>query len=160
MVLFDFSEPIKIIMLHMKKELFCRQKLLVTKNQHVYTTAIIRNKLLIRTHHIWCPTCLRGQVAQGNLELTIVKQVLEATKVHEKYRIYGNCQNLFCHSATRQVRKSPLFFFVEPIFITYTSNFQGTKRNEMNVFHFAEFEKVKFVHISLIYAQGFDEQLR
>ena len=42
------------------------------------------------------------------------------------------------------------------------TNPKGTQRNEiwqMDVFHFAEFEKLKFVHIPVIYAQGFNGQL-
>ena len=94
----------------------------------------------------------------------IITNVSNASKFHEKYHVYSNSEIFYVtwQQAKSHIKKGPTCFLYNQTSLHITGNPKGTKKNwiwKMDVFHFAEFEKLKFVHIPMIYAQGFNGQL-
>lgn len=92
----------------------------------------------------------------------LLENMLEASNIHEKH--YVNSRNLkkkisiTWQQAKEIIRKCPTCSLYNQTPLSTGSNPKGTTRNEvwhMEVFHFAEFGKLKFVHHTPYTYSGF-----
>ncbi|KAL6084245.1 hypothetical protein STEG23_037991, partial [Scotinomys teguina] len=126
---------------------------------------IIRNrKHPLYVTHIRSHTGLPGPLAQGNdkIDKLLIGNVLEASEFHKKHHV--NTKGLkrdfsiTWQQAKEIVRKCPTCSFYNQTPLPAGCNPKGTQRNEiwkMDVFPFAEFGKLKYVHHTIDTYSGF-----
>ncbi|KAL6085603.1 hypothetical protein STEG23_025074 [Scotinomys teguina] len=160
----DFSEPLNIVtdsqytervVLHIETAEFIPDESELT-SLFIQLQDIIRNrKHPLYITHIRSHTGLPGPLAQGNDEIDklLIGNVLEALEFHKKHHVNskGLKRNVSItwQQAKEIVRKCPTCSFYNQTPLPAGCNPKGTQRNDiwqMDVFHFAEFGKLKYVH--------------
>ncbi|KAL6040241.1 hypothetical protein STEG23_020317 [Scotinomys teguina] len=126
---------------------------------------IIRNrKHPLYITHIRSHTGLPGPLAQGNDEIDklLIGNVLEASEFHKKHHVNSKGLkrdfSITWQQAKEIVRKCPTCSFYNQTPLPAGCNPKGTQRNDiwqMDVFHFAEFGKLKYVHHTIDTYSGF-----
>ncbi|KAL6031325.1 hypothetical protein STEG23_000678 [Scotinomys teguina] len=172
-VLMDFSEPLNIVtdsqyaervVLHIETAEFIPDESELT-SLFIQLQDIIRNrKHPLYITHIRSHTGLPGPLAQGNDEIgkLLIGNVLEASEFHKKHHVNSKGLkrdfSITWQQAKEIVRKCPTCSFYNQTLLPAGCNPKGTQRNEiwqMDVFHFAEFGKLKYVHHSIDTYSGF-----
>ncbi|KAL6065033.1 hypothetical protein STEG23_028902 [Scotinomys teguina] len=114
--------------------------------------------------HIRSHTGLPGPLAQGNDEIDklLIGNVLEASEFHKKHHVNSKGLkkdfSITWQQAKEIVRKCPTCSFYNQTPLPAGCNPKGTQRNDiwqMDVFHFAEFGKLKYVHHTIDTYSGF-----
>ncbi|KAL6032385.1 hypothetical protein STEG23_008139, partial [Scotinomys teguina] len=126
---------------------------------------IIRNrKHPLYITHIRSHTGLPGPLVQGNDEIDklLIGNVLEASEFHKKHHVNSKGLkrdfSITWQQAKEIVRKCPTCSFYNQTPLPAGCNPKGTQRNEiwqMDVFHFAEFGKLKYVQHTIDTCSGF-----
>ncbi|KAL6080855.1 hypothetical protein STEG23_037101 [Scotinomys teguina] len=107
---------------------------------------------------------LPGPLAQGNDEIDklLIGNVLEASEFHKKHHVNSKGLkrdfSITWQQAKEIVRKCPTCSFYNQTPLPAGYNPKGTQRNDiwqMDVFHFAEFGKLKYVHHTIDTYSGF-----
>ncbi|KAL6085602.1 hypothetical protein STEG23_035267 [Scotinomys teguina] len=169
----EFKEPLNIVtdsqyaervVLHIETAEFIPDESELT-SLFIQLQDIIRNrKHPLYITHIQSLMGLPGPLAQGNDEIDklLIGNVLEASEFHKKHHV--NSKGLkrdFCitwQQAKDIVKKCPTCSFYNQTPLPAGCNRKGTQRNEiwqMDVFHFAEFGKLKYVHHTIDTYSGF-----
>ncbi|KAL6087654.1 hypothetical protein STEG23_030580 [Scotinomys teguina] len=173
LVLMDFSEPLNIVtdsqyaervVLHIETAEFIPDESELT-SLFIQLQDIIRNrKHPLYITHIRSHTGLPGPLAQGNDEIDklLIGNVLEASEFHKKHHVNSKGLkrdfSITWHQAKEIVRKCPTCSFYNQTPLPAGCNPKGTQRNDiwqMDVFHFAEFGKLKYVHHTIDTYSGF-----
>ncbi|KAL6036096.1 hypothetical protein STEG23_018017 [Scotinomys teguina] len=173
LVLMDFSEPLNIVtdsqyaervVLHIETAEFIPDESELT-SLFIQLQDIIRNrKHPVYITHIRSHTGLPGPLAQGNDEIDklLIGNVLEASEFHKKHHVNSKGLkrdfSITWQQAKEIVRKCPTCSFYNQTPLPAGCNPKGTQRNEiwqMDVFHFAEFGKLKYVHHTIDTYSGF-----
>ncbi|KAL6059743.1 hypothetical protein STEG23_009665, partial [Scotinomys teguina] len=173
LVLMDFSEPVNIVtdsqyaervVLHIETAEFIPDESELT-SLFIQLQDIIRNrKHPLYITHIRSHTGLPGPLAQGNDETDklLIGNVLEASEFHKKHHVNSKGLkrdfSITWQQAKEIVRKCPTCSFYNQTLLPAGCNPKGTQRNEiwqMDVFHFAEFGKLKYVHHTIDTYSGF-----
>ncbi|KAL6088337.1 hypothetical protein STEG23_010771, partial [Scotinomys teguina] len=169
----DFSEPLNIVtdsqyaervVLHIETAEFIPDESELT-SLFIQLQDIIRNrKHPLYIVHICSHMGLPGPLAQGNDEIDklLIGNVLEASEFHKKHHVNGKGLkkdfSITWQQAKKIVRKCPTCSFYNQTPLPAECNPKGTQRNEiwqMDVFHFAEFGKLKYVHHTIDTYSGF-----
>ncbi|KAL6094163.1 hypothetical protein STEG23_021836 [Scotinomys teguina] len=173
LVLMDFSEPLNIVtdsqyaervVLHIETAEFIPDESELT-SLFIQLQDIIRNrKHPLYITHIRSHTGLPGPLAQGNDEIDklLIGNVLEASEFHKKHHVNSKGLkrdfSITWQQAKEIVRKCPTCSFYNQTPLPAGCNPKGTQRNDiwqMDVFHFAEFGKLKYVHHTIDTYSGF-----
>ncbi|KAL6087818.1 hypothetical protein STEG23_024848 [Scotinomys teguina] len=173
LVLMDFSEPLNIVtdsqyaervVLHIETAEFIPDESELT-SLFIQLQDIIRNrKHPLYITHIRSHTGLPGPLAQGNDEIDklLIGNVLEASEFHKKHHVNSKGLkrdfSITWQQAKEIVRKCPTCSFYNQTPLPAGCNPKGTQRNyiwQMDVFHFAEFGKLKYVHHTIDTYSGF-----
>ncbi|KAL6043129.1 hypothetical protein STEG23_019310, partial [Scotinomys teguina] len=173
LVLMDFSEPLNIVtdsqyaervVLHIETAEFIPDESELT-SLFIQLRDIIRNrKHPLYITHIRSYMGLPGPLAQGNDEIDklLIGNVLEASEFHKKHHVNSKGLkrdfSITWQQAKEIVRKCPTCSFYNQTLLPAGCNPKGTQRNEiwqMDVFHFAEFGKLKYVHHTIDTYSGF-----
>ncbi|KAL6035037.1 hypothetical protein STEG23_037457 [Scotinomys teguina] len=173
LVLMDFSEPLNIVtdsqyaervVLHIETAEFIPDESELT-SLFIQLQDIIRNrKHPLYITHIQSHTGLPGPLAQGNDEIDklLIGNVLEASEFHKKHHVNSKGLkrdfSITWQQAKEIVRKCPTCSFYNQTLLPARCNPKGTQRNDiwqMDVFHFAEFGKLKYVHHTIDTYSGF-----
>ncbi|KAL6030846.1 hypothetical protein STEG23_024726 [Scotinomys teguina] len=173
LVLMDFSEPLNIVtdsqyaervVLHIETAEFIPDESELT-SLFIQSQDIIRNrKHPLYITHIRSHTGLPGPLAQGNDEIDklLIGNVLEASEFHKKHHVNSKGLkrdfSITWQQAKEIVRKCPTCSFYNQTLLPAGCNPKGTQRNDiwqMDVFHFAEFGKLKYVHHTIHTYSGF-----
>ncbi|KAL6087154.1 hypothetical protein STEG23_023411, partial [Scotinomys teguina] len=173
LVLMDFSEPLNIVtdsqyaervVLHIETAEFIPDESELT-SLFIQLQDIIRNrKHPLYITHIRSHTGLPGPLAQGNDEIDklLIGNVLEASEFHKKHHVNSKGLkrdfSITWQQAKEIVRKCPTCSFYNQTLLPAGCNPKGTQRNDiwqMDVFHFAEFGKLKYVHHTIDTYSGF-----
>ncbi|KAL6061548.1 hypothetical protein STEG23_000991, partial [Scotinomys teguina] len=173
LVLMDFSEPLNIVtdsqyaervVLHIETAEFIPDESELT-SLFIQLQDIIRNrKHPLYITHIRSHMGLPGPLAQGNDEIDklLIGNVLEASEFHKKHHVNSKGLkrdfSITWQQAKEIVRKCPTCSFYNQTPLPAGCNPKGTQRNEiwqMDVFHFAEFGKLKYVHHTIDTYSGF-----
>ncbi|KAL6078044.1 hypothetical protein STEG23_004480 [Scotinomys teguina] len=173
LVLMDFSEPLNIVtdsqyaervVLHIETAEFIPDESELT-SLFIQLQDIIRNrKHPLYITHIRSHTGLPGPLAQGNDEIDklLIGNVLEASEFHKKHHVNSKGLkrdfSITWQQAKEIVRKCPTCSFFNQTPLPAGCNPKGTQRNDiwqMDVFHFAEFGKLKYVHHTIDTYSGF-----
>ncbi|KAL6087202.1 hypothetical protein STEG23_008811, partial [Scotinomys teguina] len=173
LVLMDFSEPLNIVtdsqyaervVLHIETAEFIPDESELT-SLFIQLQDIIRNrKHPLYITHIRSHTGLPGTLVQGNDEIDklLIGNVLEASEFHKKHHVNSKGLKRDFSTTWQQakeiVRKCPTCSFYNQTLQPAGCNPKGTQRNDiwqMDVFHFAEFGKLKYVHHTIDTYSGF-----
>ncbi|KAL6031758.1 hypothetical protein STEG23_037209 [Scotinomys teguina] len=173
LVLMDFSEPLNIVtdsqyaervVLRIETAEFIPDESELT-SLFIQLQDIIRNrKHPLYITHIRSHTGLPGPLAQGNDEIDklLIGNVLEASEFHKKHHVNSKGLkrdfSITWQQAKEIVRKCPTCSFYNQTPLPAGCNPKGTQRNDiwqMDVFHFAEFGKLKYVHHTIDTYSGF-----
>ncbi|KAL6083314.1 hypothetical protein STEG23_007305 [Scotinomys teguina] len=173
LVLMDFSEPLNIVtdsqyaervVLHIETAEFIPDESELT-SLFIQLQDIIRNrKHPLYITHIRSHTGLPGPLAQGNNEIDklLIGNMLEASEFHKKHHVNSKDLkrdfSITWQQAKEIVRKCPTCSFYNQTPLPAGCNPKGTQRNDiwqMDVFHFAEFGKLKYVHHTIDTYSGF-----
>ncbi|KAL6093039.1 hypothetical protein STEG23_031351, partial [Scotinomys teguina] len=173
LVLMDFLEPLNIVtdsqyvervVLHIETAEFIPDESELT-SLFIQLQDIIRNrKHPLYITHIRSHTGLPGPLAQGNDEIDklFIGNVLEASEFHKKHHVNSKGLkrdfSITWQQAKEIVRKCPTCSFYNQTPLPTGCNPKGTQRNDiwqMDVFHFAEFGKLKYVHHTIDTYSGF-----
>ncbi|KAL6087838.1 hypothetical protein STEG23_011789 [Scotinomys teguina] len=173
LVLMDFSESLNIVtdsqyaervVLHIETAEFIPDESELT-SLFIQLQDIIRNrKHPLYITHIRSHTGLPGPLAQGNDEIDklLIGNVLEASEFHKKHHVNSKGLkrdfSMTWQQAKEIVRKCPTCSFYNQTPLPAGCNPKGTQRNDiwqMDVFHFAEFGKLKYVHHTVDTYSGF-----
>ncbi|KAL6048456.1 hypothetical protein STEG23_026502, partial [Scotinomys teguina] len=173
LVLMDFSEPLNIVtdsqyaervVLHIETAEFIPDESELT-SLFIQLQDIIRNrKHPLYITHIRSHTGLPGPLAQGNDEIDklLIGNVLEASEFHKKHHVNSKGLkrdfSITWQQSKEIVRKCPTCSFYNQTPLPAGCNPKGTQRNDiwqMDVFHFAEFGKLKYVHHTIDTYSGF-----
>ncbi|KAL6030018.1 hypothetical protein STEG23_006786 [Scotinomys teguina] len=173
LVLMDFSEPLNIVtdsqyaervVLHIETAEFIPDESELT-SLFIQLQDIIRNrKHPLYITHIRSHTGLPGPLAQDNDEIDklLIGNVLEASEFHKKHHVNSKGLkrdfSITWQQAKEIVRKCPTCSFYNQTLLPAGCNPKGTQRNDiwqMDVFHFAEFGKLKYVHHAIDTYSGF-----
>ncbi|KAL6092317.1 hypothetical protein STEG23_003249, partial [Scotinomys teguina] len=173
LVLMDFSEPLNIVtdsqyaervVLHIDTAEFIPDESELT-SLFIQLQDIIRNrKHPLYITHIRSHTGLPGPLAQGNDEIDklLIGNVLEASEFHQKHHVNSKGLkrdfSITWQQAKEIVRKYPTCSFYNQTPLPAGCNPKGTQRNDIwqvDVFHFAEFGKLKYVHHTIDTYSGF-----
>ncbi|KAL6038953.1 hypothetical protein STEG23_010042 [Scotinomys teguina] len=174
MVLMDFTEPLNIVtdsqyaervVLHIETVEFIPDNTGLT-SLFIQLQKIIRNREHpIYITHISSHTGLPGPPAQGNDEIDqlLIGNVLEASEFHKKHHV--NSKGLkkdfaITGQEAKDIvkKKCPTCSFCNQTPLPAGSNPKGIQRNEiwqMDVFHFMEFGRLKYVHHTIDTYSGF-----
>ncbi|KAL6080845.1 hypothetical protein STEG23_037091, partial [Scotinomys teguina] len=173
LVLMDFSEPLNIVtdsqyaervVLHIETAEFIPDESELT-SLFIQLQDIIRNrKHPLYITHIRSHMGLPGHLAQDNDEIDklLIGNVLEASEFHKKHHVNSKGLkrdfSITWQQAKEIVRKCPTCSFYNQTPLPAGCNPKGTQRNDiwqMDVFHFAEFGKLKYVHHTIDTYSGF-----
>ncbi|KAL6031936.1 hypothetical protein STEG23_004786 [Scotinomys teguina] len=173
MVLMDFTEPLNIVtdsqyaervVLHIETAEFIPDNTELT-SLFIQLQEIIRNREHpIYITHIRSHTGLPGPLAQGNDEIDqlLIGNVLEASEFHKKHHVNSKGLKkdfaITWQQAKDIVKKCPTCSFYNQTPLPAGSNPKGIQRNEiwqMDVFHFMEFGRLKYVHHTIDTYSGF-----
>ncbi|KAL6055503.1 hypothetical protein STEG23_020485, partial [Scotinomys teguina] len=173
LVLMDFSEPLNIVtdsqyaervVLHIETAEFIPDESELTL-LFIQLQDIIRNrKHPLYITHIRSHTGLPGPLAQGNDEIDklLIGNVLEASEFHKKHHVNSKGLkrdfSITWQQAKEIVRKCLTCSFYNQTPLPAGCNPKGTQRNDiwqMDVFHFVEFGKLKYVHHTIDTYSGF-----
>ncbi|KAL6070467.1 hypothetical protein STEG23_006054, partial [Scotinomys teguina] len=173
MVLMDFTEPLNIVtdsqytervVLHIETAEFIPDNTELT-SLFIQLQEIIRNREHpIYITHIRSHTELPGPLAQGNDEIDqlLIGNVLEASEFHKKHHVNSKGLKkdfaITWQQAKDIVKKFPTCSIYNQTPLPAGSNPKGIQRNEiwqMDVFHFAEFGRLKYVHHTIDTYSGF-----
>ncbi|KAL6070006.1 hypothetical protein STEG23_001515, partial [Scotinomys teguina] len=164
LVLMDFSEPLNIVtdsqyaervVLHIETAEFIPAESELTSLFIQLQDRIRNRKHPLYITHIRSHTGLPGPLAQGNDEIDklLIGNVLEASEFHKTHHVNSKGLkmdfSITWQQAKEIVRKCPTSSFYNQTPLPAGCNPKGTQRNEiwqMDVFHFAEFGKLKYVH--------------
>ncbi|MBV2133725.1 DDE-type integrase/transposase/recombinase [Pseudomonas sp. MAP12] len=173
MVLMDFTEPLNIVtdsqyaervVLHIETAEFIPDNTELT-SLFLQLQETIRNRSNpIYITHIRSHTGLPGPLAQGNDEIDrlLIGSVLEASEFHKKHHVNSKGLkkdfSITWQQAKEIVRNCPTCSFYNQTPLPAGCNPKGIRRNEvwqMDVFHFAEFGNLKYVHHTIDTFSGF-----
>ncbi|KAL6031193.1 hypothetical protein STEG23_024783, partial [Scotinomys teguina] len=173
LVLMDFSKPLNIVtdsqyaervVLHIETAEFIPDESELT-SLFIQLQDIIRNrKHPLYITHIRSHTGLPGPLAQDNDEIDklLIGNVLEASEFHKKNHVNSKGLkrdfSITWQQAKEIVRKCPTCSFYNQTPLPAGCNPKGTQRNDIwqvDVFHFAEFGKLKYVHHTIDTYSGF-----
>ncbi|EGV93609.1 HERV-K_3q27.3 provirus ancestral Pol protein [Cricetulus griseus] len=173
MVLMDFTEPLNIVtdsqyaervVLHIEPAEFIPDDTELTL-LFIQLQETIRNRNnLIYITHIRSHTGLPGSLAQGNDEIDrlLIGSVLEASEFHRKHHVNSKGLkkdfSITWQQVKEIVRNCPTCSFYNQTPLPADCNPKGIQRNEvwqMDVFHFAEFGNLKYVHHTIDKFSGF-----
>ncbi|ERE72103.1 HERV-K-3q27.3 provirus ancestral Pol protein [Cricetulus griseus] len=166
MVLMDFTELLNIVtdsqyakrvMLHIETAEFIPDNTELT-SLFIQLQETIRNRSNpIYNTHIRSHTGLPGPLAQGNDEIDhlLIGSVLKVSEFHKKHHVNSKALkkdfSITWQQAKEIVRNCPTCSFYNQTPLPTCCNPKGIRRNEvwqMDVFHFAEFGNLKYVHAS------------
>ncbi|KAL6093193.1 hypothetical protein STEG23_016117 [Scotinomys teguina] len=173
MVLMDFTEPLNIVtdsqyaervVLHIETAEFIPDNTELS-SLFIQLQEIIRNREHpIYITHIRSHTGLPGLLVQGNDEIDqlLIGNVLEASEFHKKHHVNSKGLKkdfaITWQQAKDIVKKCPTCSFYNQTPLPAGSNPKGIQRNEiwqMDVFHFMEFGRLKYVHHTIDTYSGF-----
>ncbi|KAL6038262.1 hypothetical protein STEG23_034935 [Scotinomys teguina] len=169
----DFSEPVNIVTdsQYAEKVVLHIETAELIPDESELTSLFIQLQDIIRNRkhplyitHIRSHTGLPGPLAQGNDEIDklLIGNVLEASEFHKKHHVNSKGLkrdfSITWQQAKEIVRKCPTCSFYNQTLLPAGYNPKGTQRNEIwkiDVFHFAEFGKLKYVHHTIDTYSGF-----
>ncbi|ERE69715.1 sorting nexin-6-like protein [Cricetulus griseus] len=173
MVLKDFTEPLNIVIdsqyaervvLHIETAEFVPDNTeLISLFLQLQETIRNRSNPIYITHII-SHTGLPGPLAQGNDEIDrlLIGSVLEASEFHKKHHVNSKGLkkdfSINWKLAKEIVKNCPTCSFYNQTPLPAGCNPKGIRRNEvwqMDVFHFAEFGNLKYVHHTIDTFSGF-----
>ncbi|MGE9714896.1 DDE-type integrase/transposase/recombinase [Escherichia coli] len=173
LVLVDFTEPLNIVtdsqyaervVLHIETAEFVPDNTELT-SLFLQLQETIRNRSNpMYITHIRSHTGLPGPLAQGNDEIDrlLIGSVLEASEFHKKHHVNSKGLkkdfSITWQQAKEIVKNCPTCSFYNQTPLPAGCNPKGIWRNEvwqMDVFHFAEFGNLKYVHHTIDTFSGF-----
>ena len=173
MVLRDFKESLNIVtdlqyaervVLHIETAKFMPDDAELS-SLFILVQDIIRNRLCpMYITHIQSHTGQPGPLAQDNAEIDqlLIGSMMQASEFHKKHHVKSKGLkkefSITWQQAKEIVKRYPTYSLYNQTPLPAGTNPKGTQRNEiwqMDVFHFAEFGKLKYVHHIIDTYSGF-----
>lgn len=173
MVLSDFQEPLNIVTdsQYAERVVLHIETAELIQDYSELTSLFIQLQQKIRNRsyplyitHIRSHTGLPGPLAQGNNEIDqlLIGSVLEASEFHKKHHVNSKGLkkefSITWQQAKEIVRQCPTCSLYNQTPLPTGTNPKGTQRNEiwqMDVLHFTEFGKLKYIHHTIDTYSGF-----